>query len=130
METRSFRKGEIIFRQGDAADCMNDVYEGRVGVYVDYGTKNQKLLMEYFPDHYFGEMGLIDQAPRSATAVALTDVCLGVVTEEAFGEFFRKNPARVLMVMQQLSSNLRRRTNEYMEVCRSIHEMAAEEGMV
>ncbi len=73
-------------------------------------------------------MGLIDHAPRSATAVALEDgTSLGLVTEEGFGAFFQENPARVLMVMQQLSNNLRRRTNEYVDVCGQIQELSKKE---
>ncbi len=129
MEVKSFKKGEVIFKQGDPGDCMYDVYTGRVGVYTGYGTPEQKLLMEYFPDHYFGEMGLLEKAPRSATAVALnSDTTLGVVTEEGFGEFFEKNPAKVLMVMQQMSHNLRRRTDDFVGVCRSIKELSEKEG--
>jgi CRP-like cAMP-binding protein len=130
METKTFKKGQIIFREGDPGECMYDVYIGKVGVYSKYGTPEQKLLIEYYPDHYFGEMGLLDHMPRSATAVALADeTCLGVITEEGFAEFFRENPARVLMVMQQMSSNLRRRTNEYADVCRKIKDLAEKEGV-
>ena len=129
MEIKSFRRGEIIFREGDAGDCMYDVYIGKVGVYKDYGTDRQKMLKDYYPDQYFGEMGLLDHAPRSATAVALEDTTIGVVTEEGFGEFFQKNPARILMVMQQLSRNLRKMNEEYVEVCREIHDQAEKEGV-
>ena len=101
METKTFRKGQVIFHEGEAGDSMCDLYMGRVGVYANYGTDDQRLLTEYYPDQYFGEMGLLDHAPRSATAVALEDeTCISFVTEDSFGEFFEKNPARVLMVMQ------------------------------
>ena len=124
METKTFGKGAVIFNAGDPGDCMYEVYTGKVGIYADYGTDRQKLLTEYYADHYFGEMGLLDQLPRSATAVAMADnTCVGVITEEGFDAFYRENPARVLMVMQQISSNLRRRTNEYMSVCRSIRNL-------
>ena len=129
METKTFRKGQVIFHEGEAGDSMCDLYMGRVGVYANYGTDDQRLLTEYYPDQYFGEMGLLDHAPRSATAVALEDeTCISFVTEDSFGEFFEKNPARVLMVMQQLSQNLRKRTKDYVEVCRTIHEQPVKEG--
>ena len=130
MDTKLFAKGKVIFLEGDVGDCMYDVYTGKVGVYADYGTDQQRLLKEYYPDNYFGEMGLLDHAPRSATAVALEDeTCVGVITEESFGEFFQKNPARVLMIMQELSQNLRKRTKEYVDVCRVIAEQADKEGI-
>ena len=129
METKSFGSGQIIFREGDAGDCMYEVYMGSVGVYADYGTDRERLLRDYYPDQYFGEMGLLDHAPRSATAVALEDTTIGVITEEGFAEFFHENPPRVLMVMQQLSHNLRKRTDEYVETCQKIHEQAKKEGL-
>lgn len=129
MEIKTFNRGIVIFREGDPGDCMYDVYSGKVGIYTAYGEPDQKLLMEYQPDQYFGEMGLLEHAPRSATAVAIeNDTSVAVITEESFGEFFEKNPARVLMVMQQMSRNLRRRTDDFVEVCRKIKELSDEEG--
>ena len=128
MGKNTYGCGQVIFREGDPGDSMFEVYTGKVGVYANYGTADEKLLTDYFPGKYFGEMGLLDHAPRSATAVALEDdTCVGVVTEDSFGEFFEKNPARVLMVMQQLCQNLRKRTKDYVEVCRTIHEQAEKE---
>ena len=130
MEIKTFRKGEIIFNAGDPGDCMYDVYTGKIGVYSAYGASDQKLLAEYYPDQYLGEMGLLENAPRSATAVAMeNNTSAAVITEEAFGEFFEKNPARVLMIMEQMSHNLRRRTNDFVEVCRSIRELSEKEGV-
>ncbi len=128
MKIQKYKKGEILFREGDPGDCMFDVYSGTVGVYSRYGTPEEKLLRKFYPDEYFGEMSLIDHAPRSATAVALEgETTVGLITEESFGEFFEKNPARVLMVMQHLSGNLRRRTNEYVQVCKEIHDLSEKE---
>ncbi len=80
MEVKKFKKGEVIFQKGDAGDCMYDVYTGQVGIYTKYGTPDQTLLAKYYPDQYFGELGLIDRVPRSAYAVALEDgSSLGVV---------------------------------------------------
>lgn len=107
---------------------MFEVYTGKVGVYSAYGTPEQKLLMEYYQDQYFGEMGLLEKAPRSATAVALEeDTNVAVITEENFAEFFEKNPANVLMLMQRMCHNLRRRTDDFVSVCRSIKEISEKE---
>ena len=104
------------------------MYTGKVGVYAAYGTPEQKLLMEYYQDHYFGEMGLLEKAPRSATAVALEDdTNVASITEENFSEFFEKNPANILVLMQRMSHNLRRRTDDFVAVCRSIKELSEKE---
>ncbi|MBQ9647922.1 MAG: cyclic nucleotide-binding domain-containing protein [Oscillospiraceae bacterium] len=120
MNTQIYNKGDIIFRQGDAGKSMYDIRWGSVGIYLDYGTEKEKKLTELGTDAFFGEMGMIDHAPRSATAVALEKgTQLREITEEKLGELFRENPAKVLMIMQQLSNRLRKLTKDYMEACRA-----------
>ncbi len=115
-----YEKGDIIFRQGDAGECMYEIADGGVGIYVDYGTDRQTLLTELAADEFFGEMGMIDHAPRSATAVALErGTQLREITEDTLGELFRERPDVVLMIMQQLSGRLRQLTRDYKEVCKT-----------
>ena len=129
MEVKTLKEGQIIFKEGAPGGCMYEVAAGKVGVYANYGMPGQKLLREYYPDQYFGEMGLVDEAPRSATAVALTnDTWVIPITEAGFEEFFSKNPVRVWMIMQQMSYNLRRRTIDYVEVCEKIKELTEKEA--
>ena len=129
MEIKTLHRGDILFRQGEQEACMYEVYGGRIGIYSKYDTPEQSLLAEYIQDMTFGEMGLLDHAPRSATAVALdNETSVAVVTEETFGEYFKKNPERVLLLMQQMCHNLRRRTKEYMELCGEIRELAGKEA--
>ena len=128
MDRKMFQKGALIFREGDTADCMYAVNSGRVGVYAAYGTAEEKLLAEYTQDGYFGEMGLLEHAPRSAAAVALEDdTCLEAVNEENFLAYFREHPEQVLRIMHQLSGNLRKASRDYAETCRRIAELSAEE---
>ena len=120
MTTRLYRKGEIIFRQGAAADSMFDVRWGGVGIYVGYGTEHEKKLTELTNGDTFGEMGMIDHEPRSATAVALEDrTQLDEFREEDLIDLFRKNPAKVLSVLQMMSRRLRNLTRDYTDVCKT-----------
>ena len=128
MRSICYSSGDVIFREGDTADCMYAVNSGRVGVYAAYGTAEEKLLAEYTQDGYFGEMGLLEHAPRSAAAVALEDnTCLEAVNEENFLVYFREHPEQVLRIMQQLSGNLRKASRDYADTCRRIAELSAEE---
>jgi len=95
MRGASYKKGEIIFREGDPGNCMYDIFWGRVGVYTGYGTPQEKKLAELKTEDFFGEMGLLDRAPRSATVVSLSDdTYLGVITESDFQNISRKSPRR------------------------------------
>ena len=128
MNTRTLQKGEIIFRQGDASDCMYDVYRGKIGVYANYGTPGEKLLTTLEAEQFFGEMGMIEGTPRSATAVALTsDTKVRVITPETFQELFQKSPARVLMVIMNMSRRIRELTIDYLDACQTVAKSAEAE---
>ena len=120
---KNLKKGEVVFRQGDPVDCMYDIAWGRVGVYADYDRPEEKLLAELGEGEVFGEMSLIEKAPRSATVVALEkDTQLIEITEDNFLSYFEEKPAKVFRIMQQLSQRLRQTTQEYLEVCRTVYE--------
>ena len=85
MEFIRVRKDEVIFRQGESSRCMYRIQSGRVGIFLDYGGAREKRLTELDAGRYFGEMGLLDDEPRSATAVALTaDTTLQLIRDEDF----------------------------------------------
>lgn len=123
MNKAVFNKGEVIFRQGDPGNCMYDIVWGSVGVYAEYGTPNEKKLAELRPGDFFGEMGLLEQSPRSATVVALEDdTQVSAIMESDFRDYFAENPAKVFTIMQTLSQKLRRTTQDYLDVCRTVYE--------
>ncbi len=130
MELKKCRKGEVVIRQGEPGDCMYSIRWGRVGVYSGYGTAAEKKLAELGADDFFGEMELLDKAERSATVVALEGgTQLEVITEADFNEFFTRQPAKVFFILQRLCQKLRKSTQDYLRVCRTINQaMEAEEG--
>ncbi|MBR3718915.1 MAG: cyclic nucleotide-binding domain-containing protein [Firmicutes bacterium] len=128
MRGATYKKGEIIFREGETGKCMYDIFWGRVGIYTGYGTPQEKLLAELKTEDFFGEMGLLDGAPRSATAVSLSDETqLGVITEGDFNEYFQEKPAKVFTIMQSLSQKLRKTTQDYLDVCHAVYDVVEEE---
>lgn len=123
MDIKSYPKGAVIFKQGDPGDCMYQVTYGRVGVYDDYDGPNEKKLADLYSDQLFGEMGLLDHAPRTATVVSLDrDTQIMKITEEEFGSYFEKNPGMILELMQQMCNRLRQTSKDYVEVCHTVYE--------
>jgi CRP-like cAMP-binding protein len=128
-ENLHFMKDQVIFREGDAGDCMYYIGGGAVGIYTDYGTDHEILLTELNENQFFGEMGLIEKLPRSATAVVLeNDTALVRLTEEGLDQMFAERPAIILLAMQHLSSRLRRLTKEYTKACQMVSKMNNEEN--
>lgn len=128
--------GNVIFREGEQSDCLYDICEGCVGIYSDYQSGNEKLLNKLYTDEVFGEMGILDDAPRSATAVCMDDCTLRVVKPESFMQYFQEKPTKVLDILQRMCIRMRNLTQKYLEVCKTLEEMrsldenSVEQGMV
>jgi CRP/FNR family transcriptional regulator, cyclic AMP receptor protein len=101
-DSRAFKAGEIIFRQGDPASELFVVQSGTVEIRI-----GDRVLETLSAHGIFGELALIDDAPRSATAVALTDVQLVPVGQKQFLFLVSQTPHFALNVMRVLARRLR-----------------------
>ena len=123
MKDVSFHAGDVVFREGEMQLSMYEVRKGSVGIYLDYGTEQERQLTVLKEKQLFGEMGLLEAAPRSATAVALQDgTFLRVIDEEEFNAFFQDKPELLLQILKQLSARIRENTEKYEQVCRTLAE--------
>ena len=102
VAVRHLKAGEIIFKEGDPADEVYVIQSGRVGIQL-----GNRLLDTIEANEIFGEMALIDDKPRSATAIALTDVALVTISELQFLLLVTRKPAFALEVMRVLAHRLR-----------------------
>lgn len=99
---RTYKAGDVIFREGDAADELFIVKSGKVEIRL--GNR----LLDTLPElSIFGEMALIDHRPRSATAVAASDATLVPVSEKQFLLMVSRTPYFALNVMRVLVQRLR-----------------------
>jgi len=99
---REFKAGEVIFKRGDAAQELFIVQSGEVEIRL--GNRILETLPQY---GIFGEMALIDAAPRSATAVAATDVKVVPIGEKQFLFLISNTPHFALNVMRTMAARLR-----------------------
>jgi CRP/FNR family cyclic AMP-dependent transcriptional regulator len=102
IATRPVKAGTLIFQEGDKADGLFIIKSGQVGIRL-----GNRTLAELDANSIFGEMALIDDAPRSATAVAVTDVELVPVSEKQFLFLVSQTPFFALKVMRVLARRLR-----------------------
>ena len=98
---------------------------------MNFATLHQRKLAELSSGDYFGEMGLIDGEPRSATIVVLEDgTRLDRIDESEFAQFLAENPNKVDLIIQRLSHKLRQATKEYLDICQSVAGAVGEEREV
>jgi CRP/FNR family transcriptional regulator, cyclic AMP receptor protein len=102
VETWRVRIGGVIFREGEQADELFVIKSGYVRIQI-----GNRMVAELTADDIFGEMALIDSEPRSATAVAITDVELVPITEKQFLFLVGQTPYFALKVMRTLAQRLR-----------------------
>ncbi len=99
---RAFKQGETIFREGDPAEEFYVIRTGSVRV-----MSGNRKLGDVGESGIFGEMALVDNEPRSATAIASTDVELIPVGEKQFLFMVSQTPYFALKVMRVLATRLR-----------------------
>jgi membrane protein len=97
-----YEQGSIIFREGDAGGEMFSVLKGRVGIY-----KNEKVIAEIPAGKCFGEMSFLLAAPRVATAVALEDVELVMISNENINNLMNAFPEFVVGMLREMAARLR-----------------------
>jgi CRP-like cAMP-binding protein len=95
--------GQVIFSAGDRGREMFIVRTGHVELMV-----NGQVVETVEQGGIFGEMALVDPAPRSATAVAGPDCSLVMLEERSFNDLLRRVPALGLEVMRVMARRLRR----------------------
>ena len=111
LRTRRFRRGETIFHVGDPGDALFIVADGQVKITVpsDEGAE-PAILTTIGAGGFFGELALLDEAPRSATAVALDAVETHVLRREAFLTLIDGEASLRRALLAALAGEIRRLT--------------------
>lgn len=105
--TKTFVKEEIIFQQGERSKYAYIIESGKVGIYKENKYGKKSLIGILKKSDLFGEMGLIDKYPRSATAIAMEKSRLTLVDESRFSFLCEHNPKFIVTLIKTLSNRLR-----------------------
>ena len=103
-----YRKSEVIFEEGSTGSEMYLIHRGKVLLSVRQDETRQVPLLVLNPGDFFGEMALVDDSPRSATASAVDDDTELIVMDRArFLFMVRQQPEFALSLMHTLCRRLR-----------------------
>ena len=104
---RSVRSQELIIREGSSADSFYIIRSGRVAITKRFEDGKDMVLAVHGDGEFFGEMALLDEGPRSASAVAKEPTELLGISSRDFAALLRKAPLLAYAMMRELSSRLR-----------------------
>lgn len=107
MKTVSYKKGEAIIEEGTLSDCAYIIEKGSVEVSKNRPDGQTQVLGTLRESEIFGEMGLIDGLPRSATVIALEDCVVSILSQETFNNLAHHNPESLMPILKVLAKRLR-----------------------
>ena len=129
--------GQVIFKEGDTGDHMFIIIQGEVEIRKRTSMDTARTLSTFKPGDVFGEMALIENKPRSATAVATKASRMLVMNEPLFLAVIERNPDFARKMIHVLSERLRKAnlliqnltvTNRENQILAGLRQFAAEKG--
>jgi CRP/FNR family cyclic AMP-dependent transcriptional regulator len=104
---RSYPKGRTIVAEGEASQSMYILLAGRAKVQRSDSEGKEVILAVIGSGEFFGEMSLIDDAPRSASVITLEPCEFMAITKDAFKGVLMQSPETSMAVMRGLVRRLR-----------------------
>jgi len=110
-----YKAGERIFAEGDPSYYCYQIVRGKVDIVLSPGGRRE-VIATLGPGEVFGEMGVIDSGPRSATAIAAEDTECVVFGALDLLDQFEEDPATTIEVMRTLIKRLRQSNRRYSRI--------------
>ena len=105
-QTVSIPAGQLVLREGDPGDSLYVVLDGELEVTKRHGEQ-EVLLAVYKAGQFFGEMALLEQAPRSASVRTLRESRLLLISQVAFQTLLSCSPSAPFKILRTVTSRLR-----------------------
>jgi CRP/FNR family transcriptional regulator, cyclic AMP receptor protein len=116
MRTRRFRRGEVIFHIGDPGDALFVIVDGEVKISLPSETGDEAILATLRVGDVFGELALLDGAPRSASATAISATETVVLPRDRFRELIATEAGVRDALLASIAGELRRLTTHVEEL--------------
>jgi CRP/FNR family cyclic AMP-dependent transcriptional regulator len=116
MRVRRFRRAETVFHVGDPGDALFVVMSGSIKITLPADTGDEAILATLRPGDFFGELALLDGAPRSATAVAIEPTETYILARDRFRELIATEPVMRDALLATLAAEVRRLTHHVEEL--------------
>lgn len=112
---RKFARREVIFHEGDPGESIHLVADGHVGIRISTPRGDLAIVRIIGPGGFFGELALLSEGPRSATAIALGPTRTVSITRDQFADLRRRAPAANDVLVAALAAEVRRLAGAHVE---------------
>lgn len=116
MRSRRFKRGEVLFHIGDPGDALFVIVTGEIKISLPSDTGEEAILATLGPGAVFGEVALLDGAPRSASATALMATETVVLPRDRFRELIATEEGVRDALLASIAGELRRLTTHVEEL--------------
>ena len=116
MARRRFRRNEVIFHEGDPGDSLHVVVEGRIKITRESADGAEAIVVILTPGESFGELVMLDGAPRSATATAMEPTETMTMSRSTFVELVEGGSPFRARLLAGIAQRIRRLTDQLAEV--------------
>ncbi len=112
-QLRSYKAGRNIFQEGDPGDGLYVIVEGKVRITCLVDEDQRRVLSRLGPGDFFGEMAVLDNQPRSATATAETDTGVYFILREDLHRIIDRSPNLAVNLVTEFSVRMRDFNQQY-----------------
>ncbi len=116
LQERTYLKGETIFAQGDIGRALFIVFSGKIALSrLDAVTQKSEVIAEVHPGEFFGEMALLEEMPRTASAHTTEDTKVFMLFKIKLDTLLFSRPAIGVVIASQLAKILSARLRTIIE---------------
>ncbi|RMD50519.1 MAG: cyclic nucleotide-binding domain-containing protein [Ignavibacteria bacterium] len=132
MHNRVYQKGEYIFYEGDPGIGLYIIREGEVVIRQENGTGIEQDLTTLSRGDFFGELAMLDNEIRSASAIATEDTSVAVIFKPDLDEFIDKYPSKGVHILRGLATmitvRLRRLNDQFSKLTEEFIKLQGEKN--
>lgn len=134
--TRKYPKNSVIINEGDHTDSLYVILSGKVKIFLTDNQQREVIVAIQRTGDYFGELALLDEAPRSASVMTMEPCTLLMITRNAFERHLASEPKIAISLLRGLAERLRATTENvkslalmdvYGRIARTLLQLAKEE---
>ncbi len=134
--TKTYPKNSVIINEGDRTDSMYVIMSGRVKIVLTDENQKEVIIDIQHPGDYFGELALLDEAPRSASVKTMENSTFLIISKHQLQKCLREHPEIGIGLIRGLAQRLRATTGNvkslalldvYGRIARTLLQLANEE---